>query len=65
MVFRSQIGLKVWCFGRKSVSKYGVSVANYPDFTLKSENAELTVIEVTIIESLSLPLQQRFFGRQP
>jgi len=60
MGFRTSFGPQVWGFAPVLAPKYGVSHQFYPDFTLKSENAELTVIERTIIESLSHPLQQRF-----
>ena len=55
MAFRSLKAFQVWRFGRKLVSKYGISVAQNPDFTLKSENAELMPLELTIIESLTTP----------
>ena len=47
MAFRSLKAFQVWRFGRKLVSKYGISVAQNPDFTLKSENAELMPLELT------------------
>ena len=59
MGFRLQNACQVWGFGYKMPAKYGVSVTKTPDFTLKSKNAELTIIDITIIESLSLSLQQR------